>query len=232
MLQSKSQYQRKIDELHQKIEEAAIELQHTREEIESEKKGRNVIRESIEGLKDDIADKKRILSEVATETEDWRKTRKREVLSYEKEVDSLKSQVVSLEKEKAGLEKEIEGLGSVERDINRKVDGLARLDADITGLKTSKAELSKELSILETKELGEKEAIEKMRGKADKIIESATLTARDAHKFYNSIGPWISAIAQWHAVHGGEMPELLHDWKPKAIVVSSEIHKKLKDKQI
>ena len=231
MLQVKSHYQKKIDELHGLIEEAAIELQRVREEIEAQKKIREEVKQNISKLRDNFTTLGNDRSLAKGELGKLQKAHAKEIKEHESRLEDRKNQVTRLEKKEKELEEKTITLNSVKDEVKKERSILNDIGESIDDLVSERTSLESEVSGLESKKMALNKEILEARGKANKIVESATITAKDAHKFYNSMGPWISAIAQWHAVHGGEMPELLHDWKPKAIVVSSQIHKLLKDKQ-
>lgn len=232
MLPQKSSYLKKIDELHKQIEESALKLQQVREDTAKEIERREVIRESVSKLQNKITDLELACSQAKEKTQDWRKTRDKEVKEFEAKIEREKENLKLLKAEEKVVKQKIARYKRLDSDIKVHEEKLNGLKTDLNSMILEKNTLSKDIRDLDKEKQGLEREIEKARGKADKIIEGANEVARDAHAFYQEIGPYISAIAQWHAVHGGKMPELLHDWKPKLIVVSTEIHKKLKDKPV
>lgn len=231
MIQQKSQYQRKIEELHSQIKEKAIELQKIQENVESEKKNRDELRENIHNLKNEVTklelDKNMIKEEIKLRSD----AKGKDISETETELKLLYSEIENLQKDKFQLQKDVDNLHEIYKKISNASETLDGLKNEINSIRNEKSQISNELKLFsEEKKKLEKE-IENARGKSNKILESTSLVTKDIQEFYNAIGPWISAIASWHAKHGGEMPELLHDWKPKGLYVSQKVHKELKNKQ-
>lgn len=228
----KSPYEQKIVELHQQIKDLAVELQHTRETLEQEKKNRDDVIKSINKLKDDIKSLQVLKLEIETDTNAWRKVRNKEKKEFEAKLELAKTKIKDLKLKESNLKQKLSRLSDVETKIITAERKLLSVEETITDLLSQKTSLQTAVTNL----INDKKAldieIEKSKGRADKLIQSAEEMVIDAQIYYEALGAYISAIAQWHAVHGTEMPELLHSWQPKQIVVSSKIHKLLKNKQI
>lgn len=231
MLQVKSHYHKKIDELHSEIEVLARELQHTREAVEQSTKRRVELLGNIESLEDEILGLEKSRSDVLEQTQSYRKMRQKEVSEYDGKVKEKQSQIKKLEAEWGKVKERILHYDRLESGIQKSEKRLKDIESTILELNSSKSSVASEVSILNKEKRELEKEIEKGRGQADKILNEALLVAQDAHTYYETVGDWISAIANWHAVHGKNMPELLHKYKPKRIIVPSRIHKLLKKKQ-
>lgn len=228
MLQVKSHYQKKIDELHSEIEVLARELQRTREAVEQSNKIRAELLANIESLEDEIVELKKVRSDVLEQTQSYRQMRQKEVSEYDGKVKEKQSEIKKLEAEWDKIKKRILEHNRLESAIQKGEKRLKDIESTILELTSSKSSVASEVSVLNREKRELDKELAKGRGQADKILNEALLVARDAKVYYRTVGDWISAIANWHAVHGKAMPEVLHKYKPKTIIVPSRVHKLLK----
>lgn len=227
----KSAYEKKITELNQQISEKAKELQSVSEQIQQTKRKKEDILLNVKDIEKDLIKISQKRSDAVLDIDRWRVLKNKEIIEHELRIKDKIKQIDRLELQRNQLDREVNLLRQVKVERLKQEKMILDLLGEIKELGLEKTELFKDYSILEKEKKMNEQRLALMRGKSEKIYQSLVQIVQNVKVYQRAIKPYISIIVSWCVAHNEKPPELLENYKPKILITTKEIRKKIKDKQ-
>lgn len=227
MRQLKSDYDKKIKELHQQVQDKAIELQSVTERVDSSKKREKEVEEHILKLRKDLSSlSNKVLEQaklIQSDREQWQK----DAAEHDKKIFEAKNAVKELENSIFNSKKEVKELEKVQAIKTKLGKDVAKLEKEVEKLSREKSDLSTSITLSE-KELqenqGKKADLKKLAGS---LMEEVLQMHRVTQTYRNHIYFYIRRIVQWYKEKGRTAPKVFDSFHPN-VPIREDILKKLK----
>lgn len=228
MLQSKSSYQKKIDELHQQILAKARELHDISEQVEQKKREKSCLLTEIAKHGVELAEVKFSITKADERLQEKGSKKSKLVLEHESavrdheviisklmaKVKSLENEVTSLEKVKVALARTKKELDALYREVKLVNNSLQSKSQEL-----EKIQKARDIALRET-------ALIKKQGR--ETIEFIEKVVKDVQSQRNALKPYINEINSFYRRQDKPVPFLIKDWKPKFLHIRLHDFKKLK----